>query len=267
VLDWLSSAGSDEKHFFWSHTVDVLLYRYVDAVTKQVRLHVMTEMAKALRDAMTGGQITEASVLAHSLGTSVTHDALALLGTLPLGGSVAFTAAAGFRFTNLFTLANVSRVLETDPGVFTSVVHPGTQDEPKGYVRRYFDFRHAFDPIPAVRSFGPVGWGSRFEAVTGLDHLREFNVHGYEHYLDNPRVHIPILKAVFGRKISAEEEEEAIAAYVPVAGLDCPAEIDRFRNSVRQLIALVKDTGDPKRLVIAGAQFLSLAKEVRDACV
>ncbi len=267
ILDWLATAQKGESSFFWSHLIDVLLYRYVDAVTRQVRLHVIESMARALRDAQAQGEVTEASVLAHSLGTSVAHDALALLGSVPVGGSRAFTAAEGYRFSNLFMLANVSRVLQTDPGPYSSVVYPQSQDRPGGYLLRYYNFRHEYDPVPLVRPFAPVGWLSHFVNLVQLSHLHAFNVHGFEHYLDSPAVHVPILNAMLGRRIPAEEQLQAERDYPPVAGLPCPEKVASFVLQARRMVDLVRGSEDPKRLVIAGSQFLSLAQEMKDACL
>ncbi len=265
LFDWLSGATETESNAFWSHVVDVLLYRYVQDVTKQVRLHVMRDIAAALAERMQGGTPVEATVLAHSLGTAVAHDSLHLLGSLALDGSEAFMAR-NFTFTSLFTLANVSRALQTAPGPYESIVYPITPERPGGYLRRYFDFRHAVDPIPAVRPFSPVGWISRFHAVLGLDYFRDFNVHGFAHYLDSPRVHIPLLNTLVPFAIPEEEADAAIAAYPRVEGIDCLAVLDAFAERARQIVSLVANTDDPKRLVIAGAQFLAAAQEALDAC-
>ena len=265
-FNWLATATEQENNFFWSHMVDVLLYRYVQDVTKQVRLHVMREIAGALEERMRGGQIVRATVLAHSLGTAVAHDALHGLGSIELDGSRAFMAE-NFAFQSLVTLANVSRVLQTAPGPYESAVFPRTRERPGGYVRRYFDFRHAADPIPAVRPFAPVGWARGLSAVLGLDFFRAFNVHGFSHHLDSPRVHIPLLNALVARSIPADEAEAAISAYPRVAGIGCAAELASFVDRAKGLVALVRGTDDPMRLVIAGAQFLAAAKAARDACL
>lgn len=265
LFDWLSGATDTENNFFWSHVVDILLYRYVRDVKKQVRLDVMRDIAVALADRMEGGTPVEATVVAHSLGTAVAHDSLHLLGSLSLDGSEAFMAK-NFTFTSLFTLANVSRVLQTAPGPYESVVHPVTEERPGGYLRRYFNFRHVVDPFSAVRPFSPVGWASRFHAELGLDFFRDFNVHDFAHYLDSPRVHIPLLKTLVPFSIPTEEAEAAVAAYPRVEGIDCLPELDAFAKRARQIVSLVSNTEDPKRLVIAGAQFLAAAKEALDAC-
>src|SRR6185295_15808904 len=81
---WLSLASKTEKNFFWSHVVDVLLYRLFQIVTAEVRLRIRLDIAKELTAQMDGGNVVDASVLAHSLGASVAHDSLALLATQPI---------------------------------------------------------------------------------------------------------------------------------------------------------------------------------------
>ncbi|MDO8667238.1 MAG: hypothetical protein Q7J79_11535 [Gemmatimonadales bacterium] len=265
VLNWLNTAQGTEKDFFWTHVVDVLLYRFNSIATKQVRLKVMKAIAAKLAGAMQGGQLLEASVLTHGLGTSVVHDSLAILGSVPLDWSQAFIAG-NFRFLNLFAVANVSRVLETDPQAYTSVVHPDTVQPATAYLTRYYNFRHTLDPIPAVRAFKPVNWGDDYRPTEGLDHIREFNVHGYEHYLDAPSVHVPIINGLLGPVITRQEKESAIAAYAAAPGLLCADQVREFAAAARRMIDLVGDSADPEQLIITACQFLALAKEARDAC-
>lgn len=266
LFDWLAAAGETEANVFWSQVVDVLLYRFVSDVGRQVRLHVMRRVAAALEERMRGGQIVHASVLAHGLGTAVVHDALALLGARPLDGSEAFLAGQGFRFDSLFALANVSRALQTHPAVYESVVRPlapGVQD---AYFAYYFDVRHAFDPVPNLQPFAPAGWGRRYIAMHDLAHFRAFNVHAFEHYLDHPRVHIPLLNAVLGGVVAAEEREAAVAGYADIEGIPCADELLAFKGRVEQMIALLRGEEAPERLAVAATQFFAAAKEAHDAC-
>ncbi len=265
TLAWLNSAPDTDKAFFWSHAVDVLLYRFNSMATRQARLLLMSTIAAKLVKAMEGGDAVEASVMAHSLGTSVAHDALAILGSEPQDGSRAFLAG-NFRFENFFAVANVSRVLQTAPRVYDSVVHPATVAPPTAYLTRYYNFRHLVDPFPAASAFAPSGWGEDYRPVEGLDHIRDFNVHDFEHYLDAPAVHIPIINGILGPVIPQQEKREAVARYAAEPGLPCADRVRAFVAAGRELIDLVKDSEQPERLLIAGCRFLAAAREARDAC-
>jgi hypothetical protein len=122
------------------------------------------------------------------------HDALAHLTTEPINGSGAYLAAKGWRLDNLFMVANVSRVLHrlTVPFYRSSVRCEFAPGDGDAGIRHYASFRHSLDPIAAVRAFTPAGWGSRFMPVS-VEHLLEWNVHGLEHHLRHPDVHVPIL--------------------------------------------------------------------------
>jgi hypothetical protein len=235
-------------------------------VRLRVRLAIVEELTRAKED----GELDATSVLAHSLGTAVTHDALALLGSQPIDGprgpNTAFLAG-NHTFANVFTCANVSRVLETSPKVYESVVHPPTGGAGPAYVDAYYDFRHRLDPFPMVRPFAPVGWGGRYLLEARCEKVLDFNVHGLDHYLDDPRVHVPVLRAVVGRwAVSDAEWAAADAAYAARAEPPCPGALRDFRTAAGRIIALARAASDPEALVIAGSQFLAATKEARDAC-
>lgn len=266
VLDWLSTASETEKNFFWSHTVDVLLYRFFQLITKPVRLSVMDQIVKGVNTRAQGGQNVSASVMAHSLGTAVTHDALASLATTPFGGSNAFMSG-NFRFANVFMVANVGRILETTPKCYASPLHPTSIAAAKAYCSQYFNFRHAYDPFPVLRAFEPVNWGRNFYAIEGLRHFHDVNPHGWEHYLDHPKVHVPIFNAMLQGVIDGDEFAAAVDAYPQVDESNpCAVAISELSEDLRKIIDLLQGLDDPVKLVIAGAQFYAKVKEAGDAC-
>jgi hypothetical protein len=268
VLGWLERASEVEHNFFWTHVVDVLMYRFFSIVTADARTRMRAALAEVIEPAMRDGEVPEISVLAHSLGTSVMHDTLALLGSQPIDGNQAFMAG-NLLLSNVFMIANVSRVLETSPAVFRSVVHPqtATSGAADAYVQRYYNFRHRFDPFPAVRPFGPVGWGAGYTTVEDCERVLKFNVHDLEHYLNDPRVHIPIFRALAGSKaVTKAEQTRAIAAYDATPEPRCLGELHRFETTIERLIAVASAGADPESAIIAATQFLAAAQEAKDAC-
>lgn len=271
VLGWLERADEEENNFFWSHVVDVVLYRFFSIVTAEVRLRVREAIAVELQKAKDDGGIDEASVLAHSLGTAVTHDSLALLGSHPIptrdGPNEAFMAG-NHKFANVFMCANVSRVLETDPKVYRSVVHPTTGGEGPAYVEAYYNFRHFVDPFTVVKEFAPVGWGDGYHGGDECKRFLAFNIHGLDEYLADPRVHVPILRRLVGPwAVSEQEERDAKVAYDGLPELPCVEVVRRFRQDADRVIALARVGADPETLVIAGTQFLAAAKRGHDECM
>ena len=244
-----------EKNFFWTHVVDVLLYRFFSIVTAEVRVRVRDAIAEKLDAATTGGKIVSASVLAHSLGTAVAHDALALLGAQPIqtphGPNNAWLAD-NFTFGSIFMCSNVGRVLETDPKVYQSVVRPATAEQPS-YFDSYYNFRHSLDPFPVVRPFGPVGWGSRYvEGESGAKVL-QFNVHDLTHYLADPRVHALVYRGLFGSAaVSAAQLKKAKAQYDALEEPKCIADLTRFKSTAQKIIA-PRRQADPDALTSSAA--------------
>jgi hypothetical protein len=268
LITWLNGASETERNFFWSHVVDVVLYRFFPLVATPVRLQVMKQITTTLADAMQDGTVVNASVMAHSLGTAVTHDALAALGSTAFDGSEAFMVGR-FRFENIFMVANVGRILETPPPCYDSCLHPLSRGAATAYTSRYYNFRHQYDPFPVPRAFDPVNWGADYITPRrAIDHLHDFNVHGLEHYLEHPAVHIPIINALFGRVITKAQEGEALEAFPRIPpGHRCPAALLAAETEFKALVEAVKAFDDPLQVVIAGAKFFAAAKEARDACV
>jgi hypothetical protein len=270
LLNWLGTASAVENNFFWSHVVDVLLYRLFQIVTAEVRLRVRLAIAEALTPAMAGGMPVDASVLAHSLGTSVTHDSLSLLATQPIkvkkGQSRAFMRD-NFSFANVFMLANVSRILETSEKVYDSALHPVSVRSDTAYTSVYCDFRHALDPIPAFKCFQPEGWGDAFLHVAEHQRVLQFNTHSLEHYLEDPRVHVPILQQLTEPEaITAQEYKDAVAQYDATPEPPCAAALNEFRRSAKHLMAEHAGASEPQEIVMAMVKALAAAKEAKDAC-
>ncbi len=162
----------------------------------------------------------------------------------------------------------MSRILETDSPVYQSIVHPLSAGAQDAYCTRYYNFRHRFDPIPAVRAFDPPNWGPDYRATANLSHFREFNVHGFEHYLDHPAVHIPLIKGLFGALITESEQQQALENYHDiVADHPCPLIIQELHDELQQLIESMQDSNNPKTVIKAGARMLAKVREMHDACV
>lgn len=276
VISWVrDDAHPTERSFFWSHAVDVLLYRFFPLVTDEVRATVLDQMAARLARPNVQG-----SVLAHSLGTRVALDCLHLLGTVPFGSGESFLASNGYFLDAVFTVANVSagmgRVRRGDPPLYQSIVHPLTTPRnvvsAPGYCGAFFDYRHALDPFTAAKPFAPQGWGSDYVTpARAFDDLApDWNVHGFTHYLEHPAVHVPIINAMLAKAdplVSQAELAEAIGNYRAPALPPCQQVVQRFVTRIEELAATLRTTGgDVATFIIAAAQFYAAIQEARDAC-
>ena len=276
VVDWVSrSAKPTETHFFWSHAVDVLLYRFFPLVADEVRVTVMSQMADRL-----ARRNVRASVLAHSLGTRVALDCLQLLGTVPFGGGESLLARNGYFFDSVFMLANVSlllgRVRDGDPDPYLGIVHPRSTPHSAGagpgYCSGFYNFRHARDPFTLVKPFRPTKWGSDYYTPEkDLDHIAaDWNVHGFTHFLDHPAVHVPILNALLAKQelIVTAEELPAIVNNFKVPSLPpCQQAVQNFLRKVDRISDDIRlADGDLSSYIIGIAQFYAAVEEAKNEC-
>jgi hypothetical protein len=270
IPSWLQGVSKEEENFFWSHVVDVVLYRFFPQVATEVRTRVMRDFVAAVNASGEAGPPTpRVAILAHSLGTSVTHDALAYLTTHPIDGSEGYLSETGWRLDHLFMLANVSRVLSrlTTPFYRSTVRCEGAPGDGLPALREYLTFAHSLDPIPQVKAFKPAGWGSRYEDAL-VDHLLEWNVHGYEHYLRHPNVHVPILNRLLDYPITEEQRQSAVNGLEEVERERCVEVVDRLRDQLRHARALVEVAAEePEALVRVATQMYALIDRARKECV
>ena len=228
---WVATAGA----FFWTHVLDVLLYRYVSELTVPIREEVATQIADAWHRAdLDNGANTEVHVVAHSLGTSVLHDSIATLGADP-----AFSPGTHL-IQSVVTCANVSSVLETNFPAYASVDRPvDAPPPPDGMVATHRSFRHELDPIAAVKTFrgDSHGWPASGYADEVATDVKDWNVHGYPHYLDNPIVHLRLFERLWPREAWATRRDAAIQAYKDAPGTPCPAAISNVRKDLRAILS------------------------------
>jgi hypothetical protein len=265
LIGWLDKADETENNFLWTHVIDVILYRYFSEVTTNVRVHIMEAVAKVWAEALAADTTARVSVMAHSLGTSVMHDSLALLGTKPPPGCEGFLAGDR-RLSNIFMVANVSRILETSPQAFASIIAPPSVRGSTAYCANMFNVHHELDPFVAPRRFKPTWGGSDYVDIETTA-VREFNTHSFERYIDDPRLHVPLLRSLLGfDAISNKDAADAIAAYEKAPGPACPQALADFLKDCRQRIHLIEDSSDVKTLIAAGVHFLADVEEVREKC-
>lgn len=201
IVDLHSSVGDD--NFFTTHILDVLLYQYFSIIRNRAYAQVVNQIQDALLKSAAKAGVVNWSVVAHSLGTSVAHDALHWLhqSIQDGGGNVSirnFPPSVG-----LF-VANVSKLLENDPPALKSIVRPSLE-RTNGIFGYYLNARHQLDPIPKPNSFKPpYDWldettrnqvPPRFEHIE-ISELTDTNPHALEHYLANPKVHVPFFRAL-----------------------------------------------------------------------
>lgn len=225
VLDKVvkASATLGKDNFFTTHLLDVVMYRYLSLVRIPVRVTVAEQISAALVSAGLGdGADVKWSVISHSLGTSVAHDTLHYMFASGQSEIDVLSAEDFAPHCGLF-VANVSRLLQESIDVYESLVRPST-NKAIGIFQYFLNAKHIYDPFIKPKPFAPAStWldtatreitPSRFQSIE-LNEVLEKNVHALEHYLQNPKVHISLFRALYGAssKISSEEEEAAIVTF------------------------------------------------------
>ena len=186
---------------FSTHWLDVILYRY-SLLAEPIQLDLAVKIVAEVTQK--GG--SNVHVLGHSLGTSILHDTLArLYGPEPMDGKL---STVRDKLSCVHMVANVSRLLQSFRKAGASEVRPVL-----GCCTNFIQYRHKLDPFPQIKPFSPTDnggwvthkiWEDNYQLVEPTA-VTSANVHALGHYLLDPKVHLPLLRAVIGfRPLSAE---------------------------------------------------------------
>jgi hypothetical protein len=196
-------------NFLGTHVLDVGLYK-ITSVRESIKTKVATRVLDTLlKDP--SGEIPRWSIIAHSLGTAVTHDTIHALFTQKFDGR---TLEGITKAHVLMMVANVSRVLEDQSAdVYLSATKPGALPG-SGACRHFINAKHDWDPFPRVKEFRPLDdWPDvqtrqegRFVLVK-INAIQSKNVHALSHYLSNPKVHVEFFRRILPAEGLIPEEE------------------------------------------------------------
>lgn len=223
--------------FLRTHAMDALQYRFLRIVSEPVRSAFEAQVLSRIGETA-WGTTARWSVIAHSLGTAVVHDALHEM----------FAPGAGAEEGRLYQphtvamLANVSQLLHNTkvlgPGVdaYRSFVRPN-REPTLGACRYLVASGNRFDPIAIAGNFNPPdNWlpeaakaQRRFRRLDFEAIPKGGNVHGFREYLAHPAVHIPLIRILTGDQdwISDEDEAEAHDRYREAHQLPGPENLKR----------------------------------------
>jgi len=250
-----------EDNLLTTHIQDVLLYRFVPQVAEHVRVHVIDQFINAIKAADSSAEI---SIIAHSLGTSVIHDAVNAMYNIQFDNGKTLSPG-NFRFHTIAMIGNVSRTLETRWTAYKSLVRQG-HDNSDNYVTDYFlSTSHKLDPLVAFRKFSPdKNWPESETIAEGRLAVIEpkiiahYNVHDLPHYLNNPKVNVPLFRMLRHKLfISEQEQKDAEKAYENAN----PVEV--FKEHGRKLESILSGETEFswKNMVIVFKGFYKLVKD------
>lgn len=191
------AAGSlSNENFVVGSLGDVFLYRFAE-YSEVVRTFVLNTIIATLDEK---GR-PEWSVIAHSLGNRVIHDALDDFYSVPNSKSIYGKPVA------LAMIANVIHLLAYSPTrLWKSTTVWPSKLITKGGCYRYVNALHPADPFTWIREFDPTpDWGDNAEyagnylqPAIAFKELTRANTHSFEGYLENPKVSAAICWA-FGQ--------------------------------------------------------------------
>jgi hypothetical protein len=256
---WVTTAGE----FFWTHVLDVLLYRFTNDFRAPIRTEVADQIAEAwVKADLENGAPTPVHFVAHSLGTSVLHDSIGLLAADP-----GFSPGT-HQISSLVTCANVASVLETNFPAYVSADRP--VDAPPaggGMTAVFLSFRHELDPIAAVKTFrGDLhGWPPTSYADEVPIDVKDWNVHGYTHYLDNPVVHFPVFEQLWPSEPWVTRKPDAIKQYKAAPGTPCPVAIAKARQQLKEILTKPHPE-TPVGLIDVIAEVVRVIGDAKTAC-
>jgi hypothetical protein len=247
-------SGKEDK-FGWNNALDVILY-----LCPTVRSHINASVVRQIGEILAGTEEQPAglgidferwSVICHSLGTAVFHDAYT-----EYAGALAVTDGRPVRGPDLMcAVSNLSRLLTGS--AYSSIMKPGRDPAPATYI----ECRHNLDFIAHVNRFDPQ-WDTDthglYRPCIGLNeifvgaNLEDFPEspfdaltlpHEFWHYMYQPEV----AGAIWGNLL---ERTTARATIATAVGRAAPGRLDEeLRNRVKtEFDKVIAKVGDPNKL-------------------
>jgi hypothetical protein len=230
IPDQAAVTGDPKKgtqgKFFWTHVCDVLLYLagldiLVNAKVAKIIEDTLVQELKAAEDS---GNTISVHFVCHSLGTRVVYDTLRRLATDP---KTKVSKPGILTIESHHAVANVSRLMQLRGGsVYQPPMVVSQSSLSTAFFKKSAHYYHFVDPFTLLRrydvrqarlpgEYNPTSSMRQVELtryMNGLSSLKE--VHDFETYIKDPRVHVPLLRAIVSENvISDAEEAKAIAAF------------------------------------------------------
>lgn len=246
-LEWMNGMADQKDNYLWTHVADAVLWK----ISAYLRNNVMTRVARIVAEGI-DKKIEDSlfnpkySIVGHSMGTSVMQRTLTALASGAWSDS-SFNAfnANEIRFRSIHMIANVSHYFETDRDVvYRGIVRPGFLDGVSGYCHKYYNYTNRFDPICWAGRFAPFWTADDGYHDIPVSHVHGKDVHDILHYLENPKVHVPVIRSLTApERIPPAEELDAIAEFRQIGG-DLSDEVTEFEAKINELKGSINEFKD-----------------------
>ena len=242
------------KQFLRTHVMDLLLFYTIPSVTDAVITYVGRQCLEVINRELEQEEDATFSVLGHSLGTSVVEKTLKAMfneGIEQPNGSMD-TLKGDFKFQSVSLVANTSftlaRVDDKESFYINSNFKPGSDSG--AICQSLLNINHKLDPVGQFRPFNPPAqWlhpddGHCYIPVE-LSRLSSTNIHSINHYLRDPRAHIPLFNSIKGyTAISKQALDSAKNQF------DAQTPLGRFKSMTTALEKLrIDDSSTMKEFV------------------
>jgi hypothetical protein len=223
IPDQAAVTGDPKKgtqgNFFWTHACDVLLYLAGLDIQVNARVAKILEetLVKELTAAKASGDTISVHLVCHSLGTRVVYDTLRHLATDP---NTKVSKPGILTIDSHHAVANVSRLMQLGGGsVYHKPMVVSQTSLSTAFFKKSAHYYHFVDPFTLLRrydvrqaripgEFNPTSSMRQVELTryaNGLSSLKE--VHAFETYIKDPRVHVPLLRAIVSQNVISDAEE------------------------------------------------------------
>ena len=208
AVAWMD--GITEGGFVWTHLGDVVLF--LSRKTRAAAVsEVVAQMARAIADE--NDPDTEFSIIAHSMGTAMTMEAVNALAT-PIPGIDWTGLPPDFRFREVMMLSNTSRFLQR-PDLRADIESRLLPKKLRttGLCSTYRNVFHQRDPVSWVRRFSLTATTDAGYLAVPIEHYHARNIHGFTHYLEHPAVHGAVLRLPRAANLPLPAWRKAIDEY------------------------------------------------------
>lgn len=259
---------NNRKQFLRNHVMDLLLFYTIPSVTDAVITYVGRQCIDIINRERKEDKEATFSVLGHSLGTSVIEKTLKAMFNEGIGqqNGSKDTLEGDFKFQSISLIANASftlaRANDEESFYINSNFKPG--GDSGAICQTLINLNHKLDPVGQFRPFRPPSqWlhpddGHCYVPIE-LSRLSSTDIHSINHYLRDPRAHIPLFNSLKGyTAITKDVFEDAKQQF------DAQTPLSHYKSMATALEKLrIGDTSTMKDFIQSITAALELARNYK----